>query len=227
MPTIVVEVDDQPVEVSAVYANAKISSDRPVVEVLMNAPEVGVFVSHPAVDVYTTMPTVEVTSVEAEINISGGAPGKQGEPGPPGEQGDKGPQGADGDPGEPGPPGDPGPPGPTSISQDAYNIAVLGTDNFVFVPNEVTVGGVQPVDGTEIWVDWNASIPGGGSIVTRIDQVIPSTTWVLDIGRRVGAIRVIDSAGGEVEPGEIEETGPTAVTLRFSAAFSGYALVTG
>ena len=67
---------------------------------------------------------------------------------------------------------------------------------------------------------------GGGAFVTRVDQVTPAATWVLDVGRPIGALRVVDSAGNGVEPGGINQVG-TALHLTFSAAFSGTAFVTG
>lgn len=226
MSNITVEVDESPIELRIDYANALIEVTEPAVVILGESPDVAVDVSYPTVPIYVESPEVDVSVLTPEIQIIGGQPGPKGDPGQEGDPGEPGP------PGKPGPPGPPsttpGPPGPTAISQDVYNIAELGTDNLIFVPNEVTSGGVQPVDGSEIWVDWGQSgLPGGGGVVTRIDQVTPSATWVLDIGRTIGAIRVIDSAGGEVEPGVIQQTGATAVTLQFSAAFSGYALVTG
>lgn len=68
---------------------------------------------------------------------------------------------------------------------------------------------------------------GSGVQVTQIDQAVPSAVWILDVGRTIGAIRVINSAGDEVEPGGIDQEGATAVRLTFSAAFSGTAYVTG
>jgi hypothetical protein len=61
-----------------------------------------------------------------------------GPPGPPGPQGDPGPQG------EPGPAG---PPGPTAVSTDAVNLAVLGSDGLLLVPNVYAFRGV--IDGSD------------------------------------------------------------------------------
>jgi hypothetical protein len=72
---------------------------------------------------------------------------------------------------------------------------------------------------------------GGGGTgsdvdVTRIDVPAPSAKWHVDIGRQIGALRVMDSSGAEVEPGDIKASG-TALDLFFSAAFSGTVFVTG
>lgn len=235
MSKVTIEVDETPVEISVVDTSALIEIPTGEFNVIAVTPEVSIGVEYPTIPVYVTEPEVDVSVVEAEVIITGGTQGPPGPPGPDGQPGDDGERGPIGFPGPPGPPGEPGddstvpgPPGPTMVSKDAYNLAKLGADNLIFVPNEISVGGALPVDGSEIWVDWGESgIPGGGSIVTRIDFPVPDSVWVLDIDRPVGAIRVIDSAGGEVEPGIIEQTSETTVTLRFSAAFSGYALVTG
>lgn len=91
--------------------------------------------------------------------------------------------------------------------------------------NEVTISNDEPTDGSEIWVDWDdpGTIP---LYVTRIDFPTPSAQWTLDVGRPIGAIRVLNSAGDEVEPGNIKKQG-TAEILTFSGAFSGVAWVTG
>lgn len=235
MSSVIVTVDEVPVIIQVEPEPAIVIDTQPNVFVGVDDTVVVVGIDQPVIPVYATSPLVDVSIDEPEIVITGGTEGKPGPPGPPGDDGDPGPPGkpgAPGQPGVPGPPGEPstipGPPGPTTVSTDSYNLARLGNDNLIFVPNEITVGGQTPVDGSEIWVDWGESgIPGGGSIVTRIDQVTPSVTWTLDIGRTIGAVRVIDSAGSEVEPGRIEQSGTTAIKLTFSAAFSGYALVTG
>jgi hypothetical protein len=236
MGNVTIDVDDTPVEFTIEYANAIVVADVSPVVVSVETPVVEARIDFPNVVVDATNPEVQIGVVEAEVQIIGGNPGPKGEVGPEGPPGSPGSPGSPGPPGTPGLDGDdgadstvPGPPGPTAISSEQYNIARLGTDNLVFVPNEVSVGGFTPSDGSEIWVDWGAEGGGSGSgaIVTRIDQNTPIATWVLDTGRLIGAIRVIDSAGGEVEPGDIDVTGPTEVTLTFSAAFSGYALVTG
>jgi hypothetical protein len=87
-----------------------------------------------------------------------GADGSDGAVGPTGPQGETGPQGLpgfDGDPGPTGPtgtdgtdgaPGATGPTGPTAVSADAGNLATLGTDDLIYVPDdEVTVSDAPPV----------------------------------------------------------------------------------
>lgn len=56
----------------------------------------------------------------------------------------------------------------------------------------------------------------------RIDFPIPNATWVIDIGTLCYII-VYDSSKRVVEPGTIEATGSTELTLTFSAPFSGVA----
>lgn len=83
------------------------------------------------------------------IDIFDGAPGPQGPPGapgiqgPPGADGIQGPPGVPGEDGDPGQKGDPGPagapgvdgaPGPTAVSADAENVATLGSDSLLYVP---------------------------------------------------------------------------------------------
>ena len=63
-----------------------------------------------------------------------GPPGPQGEPGPKGDAGDPGPQGEAGADGAPGADGPQGPPGPTVVSADAGNLAALGSDSLLYVP---------------------------------------------------------------------------------------------
>jgi len=46
-----------------------------------------------------------------------------------------------------GPPGPQGPPGPTAVSSDPDNLAILGTDNLLLVPNKYAFKGV--VDGSD------------------------------------------------------------------------------
>jgi hypothetical protein len=79
-----------------------------------------------------------------------GPPGEEGPPGPPGAKGDKGDKGDQGIPGVQGPagaPGAPGPYGPTVVSADSGNLAALGTDNFLLVPDTSVLMGAT--DGAE------------------------------------------------------------------------------
>jgi microcystin-dependent protein len=73
----------------------------------------------------------------AKIGNLKGPPGNVGPPGPVGPPG-----AASTVPGPPGPPGQTGPPGPSTVSADAGNIAALGSDNFIWVPNVVPIGTV-------------------------------------------------------------------------------------
>jgi hypothetical protein len=84
---------------------------------------------------------------QAYTTVVAGPPGVQGPPGP---TGDTGPQGATGDTGPPGPTGDTGPqgiPGPTEVSTDGGNLAVLGSDNLLLVPNTSKLMGIN--DGSD------------------------------------------------------------------------------
>jgi Collagen triple helix repeat (20 copies) len=76
-----------------------------------------------------------------------GATGPQGVPGPAGSQGPKGDTGTPGSPGATGPQGPTGPTGPSAVSANAGNLARLGTDSLVFVPNTGPIKGVT--DGSE------------------------------------------------------------------------------
>lgn len=232
MSSVLIEVDETPMVIMVEENLSFVRVDNPEISIDVVHPTVNVGHDIQLIPVIATHPDVDVRVEETEIYITGGQPGPPGQPGDPGDPGPPGKPGTPGQPGKPGPPGDPstvpGPPGPTSISKDPYNIAVIGTDALLYVPNEVSVGGTTPVDNSEIWIDWGESgIPGSENIVTRIDHNTPSTSWTLDIGRLIGTVRVINSANEEVEPGKITRTGSTAITLTFSAAFSGYALVTG
>jgi hypothetical protein len=55
--------------------------------------------------------------------------------------------GPQGEPGEPGPQGDQGIPGPSAVSTDSGNLAILGNDGFILVPNTSVLKGVT--DGSE------------------------------------------------------------------------------
>jgi Collagen triple helix repeat (20 copies) len=91
-----------------------------------------------------------------------GVPGLQGPQGPKGDVGGAGPQGAPGATGSQGPKGDKGdagatgaqgsagatgPAGPTAVSANAGNLARLGTDSLIFVPNTGPIKGVT--DGSD------------------------------------------------------------------------------
>jgi len=65
---------------------------------------------------------------------SQGPQGATGSQGPTGATGPQGPQGSTGSTGATGSQGPQGPPGPSSVSTDAGNIATLGSDNLVLVP---------------------------------------------------------------------------------------------
>jgi hypothetical protein len=73
-----------------------------------------------------------------------GPPGPQGETGPPGPQGEPGPQGSQG---PIGPQGEQGPVGPMAVSVDTGNLAELGSDGLMLVPNTSRLLG--DVSGTE------------------------------------------------------------------------------
>ena len=64
--------------------------------------------------------------------------------------------------------------------------------------------------------------PQGPGDAQVIDFPVPSTEWVIDIGKLADVV-VIDSAGTVQEPGDIKYEG-NKVTLTFSAAFSGRVL---
>jgi hypothetical protein len=79
-----------------------------------------------------------------------GVPGPAGSQGPKGDKGDTGAtgsQGLQGVPGAPGSAGATGPAGPTAVSANAGNLAKLGTDNLIFVPNTGPIKGVT--DGSD------------------------------------------------------------------------------
>ena len=59
-------------------------------------------------------------------------------------------------------------------------------------------------------------------LARRMDFPVPLSIWVIDIGKTCAVI-IYDSTRRVVEPGTIESTGPTELTLTFSAPFSGVA----
>jgi hypothetical protein len=71
----------------------------------------------------------------------------EGPPGPTGPQGEIGPTGPTGPTGEIGPTGPVGPAGPTEVSADTDNLAVLGSDSLILVPNVYAFKGVT--DGSD------------------------------------------------------------------------------
>jgi hypothetical protein len=76
-----------------------------------------------------------------------GPQGEPGETGPQGEPGETGPQGEPGPTGNTGPIGPTGPSGPTVVSVDNGNLAELGSDNLLLVPNTSRLVGVT--DGSD------------------------------------------------------------------------------
>jgi Collagen triple helix repeat (20 copies) len=76
-----------------------------------------------------------------------GEPGPAGPAGPDGAAGAAGQDGATGAPGPAGSPGPQGPAGPSAVSANAGNLAKLGTDSLVYVPNTGPIKG--RVDGNE------------------------------------------------------------------------------
>lgn len=92
-----------------------------------------------------------------------------------------------------------------AVSTDPGNAAILGSDRKIWV--------AKPEDDPEL------------AKVTRIAMDTPQAIWVLDVGKKIGSVRILDSTGTEVEPGGIDEVG-TSVRLTFSAPFSGVAYVT-
>lgn len=86
------------------------------------------------------------------------------------------------------------------VSKDPNNLAEVGSDGLIYVPGD-KVTTMQVVE-----------IPGA------------STTWVVDIGRRISAVVVFDSQNPprEIWPGEVfHDPNSTAVLLTFSAPVSG------
>jgi len=101
--------------------------------------------------------------VQGPIGPTGpaGVPGAPGAAGPAGAKGDTGAQGVPGPQGADGAPGAAGPPGPTAVSTNDGNIAVKGTDDLIYVPNEVTVATAMPLVG-ELWLDLDEPfVPSG------------------------------------------------------------------
>jgi hypothetical protein len=114
-----------------------------------------------------------------------------------------------GAPGSAGPTGPTGPVGPTGsgglagISTDSYNIAVLGTDAKVYVPDEVAVRHEpDPVDAhLELWVDLDDTFTPGAGPAGPPGPTGPS-----------GATGATGSAGSPGSAGSAGATGPTGPT---------------
>lgn len=108
-----------------------------------------------------------------------GATGPQGIPGPAGTQGLKGDKGDAGVAGTAGPQGPVGPVGPTAVSANAGNLAKLGTDNLILVPNTGPIKGV--IDGSDAAAGMvgeviaNSSI-GGIALTTAAAMNVASVT---------------------------------------------------
>jgi hypothetical protein len=80
-----------------------------------------------------------------------GAAGAAGQPGPQGVQGIAGTAGAAGPQGVAGAQGVKGDPGPSAVSANAGNLAKLGTDNLILVPNVLALKGIVDL-GTNVGV---------------------------------------------------------------------------
>jgi hypothetical protein len=98
---------------------------------------------------YPDIPTTVLWETKQNFEVSytlegSGPPGPTGDTGPPGPQGEPGPQGPTGDIGPVGPAG---PEGPTGVSVDSGNLAQLGSDSLVLVPDTSVLVGVG--DGSE------------------------------------------------------------------------------
>lgn len=113
-------------------------------------PDIGDYlVAYP--DPVTTVLWEKKADFEVSYTLEGTGPegpqGPQGETGPQGPVGPQGPIGETGPQGEQGEQGETGPEGPTGVSADSGNLAELGTDSLVFVPDTSVLKGVT--DGTE------------------------------------------------------------------------------
>jgi hypothetical protein len=100
-----------------------------------------------------------------------GTPGVTGPQGSTGPQGPKGDAGATGAAGSQGVPGAVGPAGPSAVSANAGNVAKLGTDSLIYVPNTGPIKGVT--DGSNaasgmVGEVISASIPTGQALTTNV-----------------------------------------------------------
>ena len=101
-----------------------------------------------------------------------GEDGAPGPAGPPGDQGDPGDPGLDGNDGEPGAQGDEG---PTEVSADPDNLAMLGSDDLLYVENRYAFKGVT--DGT----DADPGNVGEYINVYNIDGIVPAANTSITI----------------------------------------------
>lgn len=141
-----------------------------------------------------------------------GADGVAGPPGQQGPQGNVGPAGATGPQGPTGPIGPQGPQGPSTVSTDAGNIAVLGSDQHVFVPapNIPAAGNVVPgPDGT--------GSAGTQTSYSRSDHIHPSDPTRLQLagGTMTGPLQLSgapSTAMGAANKGYVDAAVPLAST---------------
>jgi hypothetical protein len=111
----------------------------------------------------------------------GSAGGGAGPAGPAGPQGIPGPPGADSTvPGPAGPAGPQGIPGPTSVSADSGNLAQLGSDNLLTVPDTSVLKGV--IDGSEARPGDIGEYQVNSNVVgVELEQMLPKTVCAISL----------------------------------------------
>ena len=133
-----------------------------------------------------------------------GATGATGPQGPKGDTGATGPQGPQGSIGNQGPTGPQGPAGPTAVSADAGNIAQLGSDNLILVPQSqiwsVRLRSFNALGNPTMEVDQRnagnaVALPAGNVGPAIIDR------WIVQKNSAIGALNAIQSTNNVTVPG--------------------------
>jgi Collagen triple helix repeat (20 copies) len=162
-----------------------------------------------------------------------------GPPGPTGPTGQTGAAGSNGTIGINGATGPTGPTGPNAVSLSPGNIARLGTDNLVFVPDQVVIGRSAPANtnltSSPLWVDQGVTGPLVPRYLDDLLDVDTSTVapvtgnaliftngkWVPSTGGGV----YLPLSGGTISPGPLLVPTPIARTAaaRYADAIPRFA----
>jgi hypothetical protein len=186
--------------------------------------------SYVAIAPSTNVPPPEVA--HWELIAQAGATGPTGATGP---QGPAGPQGAASTvPGPQGPAGATGPPGPTTVSGDAGNTAMLGTDGKLYVPatalatttkigsiNKLSGNTTDFLDGTNVFQPLaNAVQPTIWSVRLRSFNAVGNSTMECD-ARNVGNVVAAPGAGPVIDRWGYAKTGSLVTSVGQQPAAAG------
>jgi hypothetical protein len=175
----------------------------------LGSPVVGDYlVAYP--DIPTTVLWETKQNFEVSYTLEGTGPegpqGDTGPPGPQGPQGEVGPIGPKGDVGNTGPQGPQGPQGPTSVSNDSGNLAKIGYDNLLLVPNTSVLMGVT--DGSEA--------PAGAIGEYKVTSNTTGTSMVANVATQICPISL--TAGDWEIWGSVDFAPPSNVSPNMIAA---------